>query len=210
MSKDNQYHLDRSCELCGGRFSAPKSQVKRGRGRFCSVKCRMEVSVRKRWEAHKRKFPQIFWDRVDKSGGEIACWPWLGQTMKSRGGYGRLVINGKHVGAHRIALILSKGDPDRPDLFACHTCDNPICCNPAHLWWGTNMENVQDSIIKGRNKGAPRKIDLDECLLLRDKGWSYSQLAQHFRVNQASIGKALKRHAALKARAYLKETNNAD
>lgn len=56
--------------------------------------------------------------------------------------------------AHRIAYKLHYGI-DPADLFVCHTCDNPGCCNPAHLWLGTNKENIHDSIAKKRNSPPP-------------------------------------------------------
>jgi hypothetical protein len=88
---------------------------------------------------------------VDRSGGEDACWPWQGRIMVTRGGYGRLTVNGRIVGAHRMALVISTGG-DCPGLFACHHCDNPICCNPKHLFWGTPQDNVNDCIAKGRKR----------------------------------------------------------
>jgi len=92
-----------------------------------------------------------FWKRVDvKSKDE--CWPWTaGVHDKSRSvPYGIAWFNGKKHKAHRFALettgvVLGK-------LLACHTCDNPICCNPAHLYAGTHNDNVQDCIQRGRKR----------------------------------------------------------
>lgn len=132
-----------------------------------------------------------FWGKVDQSGGPDACWPWTGD--KHRKGYGRAFVYGFSVPSHRLALTLHSGEPSDDSLHACHTCDNPPCCNPAHLWWGTNSENVRDAISKGRwSNIAKRKIDRDELVALRVQGLSYSQLAKHFSVNQANIGRALK------------------
>lgn len=152
-----------------------------------------------RWERHHAQPELWFWNRVDRSGGRDACWPWLGRIMAARGGYGRLKFKGRMVGAHRMALFLASGE-DRAGEFACHRCDNPICCNPEHLFWGTPKDNVVDSIVKGRKRGRPGKINVEEMLSLRAQGQSYTQIAARFSVNQASIGKALKR-AALRARA---------
>jgi hypothetical protein len=92
-----------------------------------------------------------FWSRVDKSAGETACWPWLG--AKHRDGYGRAHYGrdrGNKMGiAHRIAHEYAIG-PIPPDRDVCHYCDNPICCNPKHLWLGTEFENMLDMRIKGR------------------------------------------------------------
>jgi hypothetical protein len=103
------------------------------------------------------------------------------------------------IGAHRMALILSSGkNPE--GMCACHHCDNPPCCNPLHLFWGTDQDNAADRGSKGRARGAPAKIDIPRLLELRSQGASYSKLAAIFSVNQGSIGKALKR-AALRAKA---------
>lgn len=89
-----------------------------------------------------------FWQRVDRSGGPDACWPWTGYLDK--GGYGQVRVNGKKELTHRVAFELIFGElPD--DIFACHTCDNPSCCNPAHLFAGTALANARDMVNKGRS-----------------------------------------------------------
>lgn len=153
-----------------------------------------------RWEQHHADPGKWFWRRVDQSAGDDGCWPWLGRVMTTRRGYGRLTFKGRMVGAHRMALTLTSGG-EHHGLFACHRCDNPICCNPKHLFWGTHDDNMADCVAKGRKRGAAPKINVALLLSLREGGASYSELATTFGVNQASIGKALKR-AALRAIAH--------
>lgn len=86
-----------------------------------------------------------FWDFVDKSGD---CWLWTGPT-NSRNGYGQWSGGGIRGGAHRISLNMVSPCPD-PTLWACHTCDNPPCVNPAHLYWGTVKDNTRDRMERGR------------------------------------------------------------
>ena len=91
-----------------------------------------------------------FWPKVDNRGpGE--CWLWIGAT--DRWGYGRLRIDGRFIGAHRISWQLAHGSNAPDSLFVCHSCDNPLCCNPAHLWLGTAAENNRDAAAKGRVRG---------------------------------------------------------
>ena len=88
-----------------------------------------------------------FWSKVDRSAGPDACWPWRASCFNK--GYGQFSVRQLNLRAHRIAFMLSNGIAAR-DLLVCHSCDNPPCCNPAHLWTGTQQHNVQDMRAKGR------------------------------------------------------------
>lgn len=94
-----------------------------------------------------------FWSKVDRSAGSTACWPWIGG--KKPKGYGNFCLErrgqsyNKTVIAHRFAYELTFG-PIAPGLLACHTCDNPSCCNPSHIFIGDNRTNMQDAVSKGR------------------------------------------------------------
>lgn len=86
-----------------------------------------------------------FWAKVERWGND-ECWLWRG-ALNSKG-YGCLGIGGKRWLAHRIAYALSKGEPGR--LIIRHSCDNPRCCNPAHLLSGTHQDNSADAASRGR------------------------------------------------------------
>ncbi len=105
-----------------------------------------------------------FWGGV-KIGELNECWPW--QRTKTGKGYGMVCLtkaeaprNKRLLLAHRVAWTLKNGGiPD--NLFACHKCDNPICCNPNHIFLGTCADNQADMVSKGRQaKGAKSRMHL--------------------------------------------------
>lgn len=89
-----------------------------------------------------------FWSKVDRKS-ESECWPWLGDFGTS--GYGQINVDGKNVGAHRIAHWLATGEEIAGFVVRHYECDYKPCCNPAHLKRGTQKENVEDAIRKGRH-----------------------------------------------------------
>jgi hypothetical protein len=100
----------------------------------------------------RRPFEDRFWEKVKKLGDDD-CWEW--QAARNAKGYGRLTSGrGVHLKAHRVAFVLFGGViPD--NLFVLHTCDNPSCCNPGHLFVGTPKDNMVDKIKKGRGTEPP-------------------------------------------------------
>ena len=89
---------------------------------------------------HKRK---NYYDFVIKGEG---CWMWTG--AKGKRGYG-LVGNMYERNAHRVSYNIHIGVIP-PSMEICHTCDNPECTNPEHLFLGTRKDNIQDMLSKGR------------------------------------------------------------
>jgi hypothetical protein len=135
-------HRQRCCEHCGKSFADVKINL--SRRRFCGNECH------RAWR--RAKGPEAFWAKVDKSAGQDECWLYMG--FRKWDGYGWLARSKgnaqyHYVTAHRYAWILTHGEPTN-GLHVLHRCDNPPCCNPAHLWLGTHADNMADRSRKGR------------------------------------------------------------
>lgn len=90
-----------------------------------------------------------FWSRVNTNGGVEACWPWTGRVHQTEG-YGQFDALNTTLITHRVAFEL-RVRPLLAGELVCHRCDNPPCCNPAHLFVGTHLDNNRDRHVKGRS-----------------------------------------------------------
>lgn len=128
-----------------------------------------------------------FWAKVAKGPG---CWEWQGFRV---GGYGRFKIDGRKVRAHRLAWRFTHG-ADAGDLCVCHRCDNPSCCNPDHLFLGTQAENMADRDRKGRQLSGNRKLTPEQVIEARRRhpAEPYRKLAAEFGVSFETIRYAIR------------------
>lgn len=127
-----------------------------------------------------------FWAKVDKRGPD-ECWPWLGATNPKW--YGNFRIAGHCLGTHRVAYAVSVG-PVPKGRHILHSCDNPPCCNPSHLWDGTNLDNMRDKKTKGRHKSRGARLVAEEVREIRSrlsKGESDASVARAFALNPSTV-----------------------
>jgi len=153
-----------------------------------------------------------FWGRVNKSDG---CWLWV--MGKNKQGYGKINVAGKDALAHRVSYLITKGEIPH-GMFVCHTCDNPTCVNPDHLFLGTPADNMADKVKKGRQargdelrkaqqKGAQTfrrgvetghaKVNESQVVEIRElsaSGLKYPQIAIRYGISINGVFHIVKRH----------------
>ena len=135
--------IERVCPVCSEPFLAWPKDVNRGQAIFCSRVCfgkSQNAPLAERFARHVGR------------ANDVGCMLWLGK--RDRKGYGKTKDDdGKDMFAHRAAYLIAYGSiPD--GLCVLHDCpagDYPACCNPEHLWIGTNSDNNRDAKAKGRN-----------------------------------------------------------
>ena len=132
---------------------------------------------------------------------EKGCMNWTRRTHKD--GYGELTYQNKYWLAHRLAWTLANGEIPS-GMCVCHSCDNPACCNPDHLFLGTHARNMEDMKVKGRrkninagSKNGRAKLTEESAIELRllyeSKEWTQSSLAKRFGVSQGLVSAVIRR-----------------
>lgn len=108
---------------------------------------------------------RMFWSKVDiKEVDE--CWNYK-KNRKSLSRYGTFVTENGKIGAHRFAYESATGKIIPKGLYVLHTCDNPLCCNPKHLYCGTQEDNGRDMQLRNRAVGNNAKLYAGEIWLIR-------------------------------------------
>lgn len=128
-----------------------------------------------------------FWSKVNKTDD---CWEWTGYLSSK--GYGSIYVNGKQMKAHRYSAQLA--GMNITDMFVCHHCDNPRCVRPEHLFVGTNQDNVDDRMRKGRQVNAKyyhskRVLTNDQAREIRASNLGTKVLANQYGVSQGTVQK---------------------
>lgn len=126
------------------------------------------------------------------------CWLWKARQKK---GYGLMYVQGKMVAAHRLSYELHVGKiPD--GLLVCHKCDNPICVNPEHLFVGSDADNSDDKLSKGRQAKGPQvgTAKLSEMAVLemrqmyaKGKNGGIKALASRFNISKSQVWNVVNR-----------------
>jgi HNH endonuclease len=174
-------HMQESCRSCGAKFEANSG------GKYCNQICQFNYLIIKR--------PNGCWDARCKSTSH--------GYIRFRGRR-----NAKSILAHRLSFEMYRG-PVPKDVFVLHTCDNPRCTNPEHLFLGSKKDNAQDCIAKGRfaycdpskyrhirvrgEKHHSAKLTEDAVRTIRSSSEGPTKLASKFGVNRQIIWRIRKR-----------------
>lgn len=139
-----------------------------------------------------------FIEKVEKTD---SCWNWT--AGKYRGGYGqfRRLVDGKWTMAktHRYSYEYFKGAIPK-GYQICHTCDNPSCVNPEHLFAGTHKDNMQDMVKKGRRSLKTRNpqhrwLSKELAVQIREdhkQGLSYAELQEKYTQSKQQISRVVR------------------
>ncbi len=186
------------CIHCGKQAFAVACNVKAGGGKFCSQKCFAA------WKTTPAVTEARFWAGVNKDGPIPAhcpelgpCWLWTGCLGN---GYGIMGANHKNMLAHRFSWEMATGHT-AGKLHVLHKCDNSACVNPAHLFTGTQADNMADKTKKNRqHKGKDchnSKLNELQVKEIRSRyalgGVCQYQLAKEFSVLQPTIWSVINR-----------------
>lgn len=175
----------KECPVCGVTISY-KSQSLLDRVTTCSRSCGGRLFA--------KPLKQRILDRHDVDP-VTGCWVWNGARFLGNDrpvNYGRVHIHSKIKTAHRVAYEAFIG-PIPKGLCVCHTCDNPPCVNPEHLFLGTHQDNMADMVRKGRNCTDPTNVkitlaELREIRRLLALGERNVDIAKHLGVSRHIVG----------------------
>lgn len=143
----------------------------KGRFRFCCDECRLLNKI--------------------KINNDTKCWEWQGRKNEKGYGYFYVKTLKDRTGlAHRCSYLLFKKTIDH-NLCVLHKCDNASCVNPDHLYQGTQIDNINDQTLKGRNfLKASKRLKREDVIRLRDlfnKGVTRKELVKIFDVKYECI-----------------------
>lgn len=120
-------------------------------------------------------------------GEDDDCWEWKGKT-NAKDGRPYFTVEGKRRPSYAVALEAFTGE-EQGDRYVLHQCDNPICCNPHHLRWGTHQENMNEMKDRERH-GIPKTVQR-AIKKLHSEGRTHKDIADLYGLDRSTITKFL-------------------
>lgn len=176
----------KTCESCGWLFSKDPRNTWAywEKAKYCSQACAGSAWSRQR-AAVRPTLREKFEEKYRQSEG---CWEWTGAVDKD--GYGIFSYARKTYRAPVMAIVLD-GRQIAPGLYACHTCDNPKCVRPSHLYPGTPTQNMADAKARGRVRTGEShhfaRLTADDVRAIRQAQGTHSEIAAAFGVSPANV-----------------------
>lgn len=136
-------------------------------------------------KSQARPLADRFWEKVDRSGGPLACWLWTGSRTPQ--GYGRVKGASGVLRASRVSLEMHLGRDLTTTEMALHSCDNPPCVNPRHLRAGDRAANVADAHARKRYQRGEQRPNsrlspsiVRELRSARSEGLTWKAMSERF------------------------------
>ena len=141
------------------------------------------------------KTPEEAFEARTQPEPNSGCLLWMGGL--DHAGYGKLKVNGKSMKAHRFAWIKANGEIPKGKGYhgtcVLHRCDNPLCCNPSHLFLGTMSDNNLDRTKKGRTVSGVKHhnthLTEKDVITIRADQRIQSEIAKDYKISQPQVSK---------------------
>lgn len=172
------------CEICKNEISKKYRHGKRwSNARFCSLQCN---GFSKRGDLELRFKSKI---TIQENG----CWGWIGAKTL---GYSVISYGRKQLKASRVSWFVYNGFWSTKGVHICHTCDNPECVNPAHLFLGSSLINNLDKIKKGRSpihSGKKEVLSAEKVKKILKSKSNNAELSKEYGVSEITIYRVKRR-----------------
>lgn len=177
----------KKCGACGRDFTKDPRNTWAywEKARFCSSKC-FGTWHAVHSEATRKTMAEEFIKHFDTP--EHGCWEW--KWLRDKDGYGLFPYAKTMHRAPRVALALD-GRPVKKGWYACHTCDNPSCVRPSHLYPGTPTQNAADAMTRGRVRKGEKvhssKLTEATVRQIRRAHGTHKEIAERFQVSRPNV-----------------------
>lgn len=173
---------------CGKTHFATGSHLRLGDVTSCGCMASRKTIGKRRSEIAQDTDPKEYLNARSQVAAN-GCIEWTGG--KTENGYGAAHFMGRYQSAHRLAYTAFNGEIPTGQ-FVCHSCDNPACVNPAHLWLGKQQDNMTDKVNKSRHchgeTHGMHKLTAEQVQVILKGDLSSSELAERFGVSTDHVG----------------------